>query len=86
MKTSISNSKKFKIVIGLCFNAKLAVFSTSPAIRDKPKNLIAEIIGTFVLVLLEARPKVPKLSKQLKAMTVGILSLLTLVCVNTAVG
>ena len=32
-------------------NAKLAVFSTAPAIRDKPKNLIAEIIGTFVLVL-----------------------------------
>ena len=32
-------------------SAKLAVFSTSPAIRDKPKNLIAEIIGTFVLVL-----------------------------------
>ena len=31
--------------------AKLAVFSTAPAIRDKPKNLIAEIIGTFVLVL-----------------------------------
>ncbi len=32
-------------------SAKLAVFSTAPAIRDKPKNLIAEIIGTFVLVL-----------------------------------
>ena len=32
-------------------SAKLAAFSTAPAIRDKPKNLIAEIIGTFVLVL-----------------------------------
>ena len=31
--------------------AKLAVFCTAPGIRDKPKNLITEIIGTFVLVL-----------------------------------
>jgi glycerol uptake facilitator protein len=30
---------------------KLAVFSTSPAIRNVPSNLISEIIGTFVLVL-----------------------------------
>jgi glycerol uptake facilitator protein len=32
-------------------SAKLAVFCTAPAVRDKPKNLITEIIGTFVLVL-----------------------------------
>jgi glycerol uptake facilitator protein len=30
---------------------KLAVFSTGPAVRDLPKNLLTEIIGTFVLVL-----------------------------------
>jgi glycerol uptake facilitator protein len=30
---------------------KLAVFCTAPAIRDSTKNLITEIIGTFVLVL-----------------------------------
>lgn len=30
---------------------KLAVFSTSPAIRNAPANLIAEIIGTMVLVI-----------------------------------
>jgi len=30
---------------------KLACFSTGPAIRDTPANLISEIIGTFVLVL-----------------------------------
>jgi len=30
--------------------AKLAVFSTVPAIRSAPANLLAEIIGTFVLV------------------------------------
>jgi glycerol uptake facilitator protein len=29
---------------------KLAVFSTGPAIRDTPWNLLSEIIGTFVLV------------------------------------
>jgi glycerol uptake facilitator protein len=32
-------------------NAKLAVFSTGPAIRNPVYNLITEIIGTFVLVL-----------------------------------
>ena len=31
-------------------NAKLAVFSTGPAIRHSLNNLITEIIGTFVLV------------------------------------
>lgn len=31
--------------------AKLAVFSTGPAIRSTGSNLISEIIGTFVLVL-----------------------------------
>lgn len=31
--------------------AKLAVFSTGPAIRNYPLNLLTEIIGTFVLVL-----------------------------------
>ncbi|WP_276479951.1 MIP/aquaporin family protein [Paraflavitalea pollutisoli] len=30
---------------------KLAVFSTGPAIRSTPNNLITEIIGTFVLML-----------------------------------
>jgi len=31
---------------------KLAVFSTGPAIRNTPLNLISEIIGTFVLVFV----------------------------------
>lgn len=31
--------------------AKLAVFSTSPAIRNPIANLITEIVGTFILVL-----------------------------------
>lgn len=31
--------------------AKLAVFSTGPAIRNTAANLISEIIGTFILVL-----------------------------------
>jgi glycerol uptake facilitator protein len=29
---------------------KLAVFSTAPAIRNKPQNLLTEIIGTFILL------------------------------------
>jgi glycerol uptake facilitator protein len=32
--------------------AKLAVFSTGPAIRKYPLNLLSEIIGTFVLVFV----------------------------------
>jgi glycerol uptake facilitator protein len=32
--------------------AKLACFATGPAIRNIPSNLISEIIGTFVLVLV----------------------------------
>ena len=32
--------------------AKLAVFSTAPAIRSTPWNLVTEIIGTFVLVFV----------------------------------
>ncbi|MFC4401846.1 MIP/aquaporin family protein [Gracilibacillus xinjiangensis] len=31
--------------------AKLAVFSTDPAIKSTPSNLLSEIIGTFVLVM-----------------------------------
>ncbi|HAM71595.1 MAG TPA: aquaporin [Verrucomicrobiales bacterium] len=31
--------------------AKLGVFCTGPAIRNAPANLLAEVIGTFVLVL-----------------------------------
>jgi len=32
--------------------AKLAVFSTGPAIRNYPLNLVSEVIGTFVLVFV----------------------------------
>jgi glycerol uptake facilitator protein len=32
--------------------AKLACFATGPAIRNLPANLVSEIIGTFVLVLV----------------------------------
>lgn len=33
-------------------SAKLAVFSTGPAIRNYPVNFIAEVIGTFVLIFV----------------------------------
>jgi glycerol uptake facilitator protein len=32
--------------------AKLAVFSTAPAIRDTPWNIVTEVIGTFALIFL----------------------------------
>ncbi len=31
--------------------AKLAVFSTDPAVKSTPSNLVSEIIGTFVLIM-----------------------------------
>ncbi len=34
---------------------KLAVFSTAPAIRNKPANLLTEIIGTFMLLFGDLR-------------------------------
>jgi glycerol uptake facilitator protein len=34
--------------------SKLACFSTGPAIRNTPANLISEVIGTFLLVLIIA--------------------------------
>jgi glycerol uptake facilitator protein len=42
-------------------DAKLAVFCTSPAVRNAPLNLVSEAIGTFVLVfgvLYLAKPNV----------------------------
>ena len=35
-------------------SAKLAVFSTGPAIRNLPMNFISEVIGTFLLVFVVA--------------------------------
>jgi len=34
--------------------SKLACFSTGPAIRNTPANIISEVIGTFLLVLIIA--------------------------------
>jgi glycerol uptake facilitator protein len=55
-------------------DAILAVFSTSPAIRNTPSNLLTEIIGTFVLVLgaLSASPAASSLGA-LDALPVALL-------------
>lgn len=55
-------------------DAILAVFSTSPAIRNTPSNLLTEIIGTFVLVLgaLSASPAASTLGA-LDALPVALL-------------
>lgn len=42
-------------------NAKLATFATGPAIRNLPRNLASEVVGTFVLifaVLLAVEPAI----------------------------
>ncbi|MEO7924060.1 MAG: MIP/aquaporin family protein [Chitinophagaceae bacterium] len=57
-------------------SSKLAVFCTSPAIRNNTWNLLSEIIGTFVLVLgasLLSRPA--SNTGQLGALPVGLLVL-----------
>ena len=57
-------------------NAKLAVFSTAPAIGNTGWNLITEIIGTFVLILgasLLSRPE--SNAGSLGALPVGLLVL-----------
>jgi glycerol uptake facilitator protein len=57
-------------------NAKLAVFSTAPAIRNTGYNLITEIIGTFVLVFGAMAMSNPTTSLgTLDALPVGLLVL-----------
>lgn len=55
--------------------AKLAVFSTVPAIRRAPANLITEVIGTFVLVLgvLAIRANAAPAQSGLSPLLVGFL-------------
>ncbi len=53
--------------------AKLAVFSTGPAIRSTGANLISEIIGTFVLVLGILAIGANKFTDGLNPFIVGIL-------------
>jgi glycerol uptake facilitator protein len=58
--------------------AKLAVFSTGPAIRNAPSNLISEIIGTFVLVLAVLYLSAPEVGLgALDALPVGLVVLVT---------
>ena len=57
-------------------NAKLAVFSTAPAIRNTGWNLVTEIIGTFILVFGASLLSKPESNAgQLGALPVGLLVL-----------
>ena len=57
-------------------NAKLAVFSTGPAIRNTFYNLITEIVGTFILVFGAMSMSQPSSSLgSLDALPVGLLVL-----------
>ncbi|WLR51392.1 MIP/aquaporin family protein [Bacillus tianshenii] len=53
--------------------AKLAVFSTDPAIRSLPANLVSEVIGTFVLVLGILAIGANKFTEGLNPLIVGFL-------------
>jgi glycerol uptake facilitator protein len=52
-------------------NAKLGIFSTIPAIRHYPSNLISEIIGTFVLMFGLEILGVNKFSDGLNPLVIG---------------
>ncbi len=55
---------------------KLAVFSTGPAIRHTPSNLVSEVIGTFVLVFAVLFLAAPEVGLgALDALPVGLLVL-----------
>lgn len=53
--------------------AKLGVFSTGPAIRNLPANLLSEIIGTFILVLGIMALGANKFTEGLNPFIVGML-------------
>jgi glycerol uptake facilitator protein len=54
---------------------KLACFSTAPAIRNTPANIITEVVGTFVLVfgVLAIVANEPTVASGLVALLVGLL-------------
>ncbi|MEX0811437.1 MAG: MIP/aquaporin family protein [Chitinophagales bacterium] len=57
-------------------DTKLAVFSTIPAIRNPIKNLISEVVGTFVLVYAVLHVAEPEISTEVgKVSKVGMGSL-----------
>jgi len=51
---------------------QLAVFSTGPAIRNNIRNLICEIIGTFVLLFTLSSPAAHNMFAWLVILTIGI--------------
>jgi len=51
---------------------QLAVFSTGPAIRNNVRNLICEIIGTFVLLFTLSSPAAHNMFAWLVILTIGI--------------
>jgi len=53
--------------------AKLAVFSTGPAIRHTPSNLVSEIIGTFILVFAILAIGANEFASGLNVLIVGFL-------------
>lgn len=56
-------------------DAKLAVFSTDPAITHTPSNLMSEVIGTFVLVLSVLAIGANDFTEGLNPLIIGLLIL-----------
>jgi len=54
-------------------SAKLAVFSTDPAIRNNISNLVSEIIGTFILVMGILAIGANEFTKGLNPLVIGLL-------------
>jgi glycerol uptake facilitator protein len=66
--------------------AKLAVFSTGPAIRHNTANFISEFIGTFVLLFGLSALGANKFSEGLNPMAVGALVLAIGLCLGGTTG
>lgn len=66
--------------------AKLATFSTGPAIKNIPFNFISEMIGTFVLVFTILGLGTAKLSDGIAPIGVGLIILAMGVCLGGTTG
>ena len=67
-------------------DAKLATFSTGPAIRNTPANLFGEAVGTFVLVFAVLMAEPPSFGAAKEVMGLGALGAVPVGLVVLAIG
>ena len=67
-------------------NAKLATFSTGPAIRNTPANLLSEAVGTFVLVFAVLMAEPPTFGDAKETLGLGALGAVPVGLLVLAIG